>query len=178
MKNCLVAFFAIISIFIANPSAQAESGRMNNRFGFYLAAFGDPFPSLLGINLGINATDFLRFHLGYGSITGTVSSTSAPGQNSNFTITTIGGGAKLLVPDWNFSPLLGIGYSQVTVTASGPSTTNTLYGFTGTATATTGYAAVGFDWQANVGFNLGFGYNWSLLPGVGGLPYAQIGWFF
>lgn len=176
MKNVVIAILAVISIFVSNPSAHAESSRMNNRVGFYLGVFGDPFPSFVGINLGLNALDFLRFHIGYGSVTGTVTSTSSPGQNANFTFTTIGGGAKFLVPDWNFSPLLGIGFSQVSVTSSGPSTTNTLYGFNGSATA--GYAALGFDWQANIGFNLGFGYNWSLISGAGGLPYGQIGWFF
>lgn len=176
MKKNLVLVFAIFCVFIMSQNVRAESSRLNHRVGIYGTVLGDPFPSLAGINLALNATDFLRFNVGYGSVSGSLTSTSSPTQSTNFTFTTIGGGAKFMVPDWNFTPVLGINWSQVTVTTSGPSTTNTLYGYN--SSASTSYVTLGLDWQAGIGFNLAFGFNESLTPGVGGLPYGQIGWFF
>ena len=155
---------------------RGAGGGFSQLFGGYVSVLGDPFPSLVGGNVAFNLTDFLRLNAGYGSVTASVSSTSAPGSSTNLSVTTIGGGGKLFVPGWNFSPMVGFNWSQVTVSTSGPSSTNGLYGFT--ASGSTTYVTLGFDWQAMNGFDFAFGYNESLTAGVGGLGFGQIGWFF
>lgn len=81
-----------------------------------------------------------------------------------------------MVPDWNFSPVVGLSWATVSVTFSGSVTGGTVGGFG--ASGSHLYATFGVDWQTGSGFNLGAGYNLSLASGVGGLPYINLGWYF
>jgi len=164
---------ALLSMLVTLSSFASEGGssRTMHRFGLYVGFLGDPFPTLVGFNLGINLASFLRICGGYGTISASsVDATS--GTTTTLSATTIGGGARLFVPGWNFSPTVGASYARVNL--SGTGTTVGGFGASGSHT----YLSAGFDWQANIGFNLGFGYNYSLLAGVGGLPYINLGWFF
>ncbi len=161
----LVPVLAITLALLASGSAEA-SNRVAKRVGVSLGLLGDPFPTLLGYNLNFNAARWLRLTAGYGSISGT-------GTNGeSLSLTTIGGGARLFVPSWNFSPVVGASYAKVSFTGSA----GELGGFSANGSHT--YLTAGFDWQAGNGFNLGFGANLSTLEGVGAVPYINLGWYF
>jgi hypothetical protein len=163
----------IVLVGLLGQDVKAQSNRSEKKFGAHLGLLGDPFPTLLGINLDYNALDFLRVTAGYGSITVSGSGTGTSGE---LTATTIGAGVRLMVPDRNFTPVAGLSWATVSVEATGTSVTGTVGGFG--ASASHLYATIGFDWQTSSGFNIGAGYNLSLKSGVGGLPYVNIGWYF
>ncbi|MEK6577779.1 MAG: hypothetical protein AABZ55_01015 [Bdellovibrionota bacterium] len=171
MKKIGIRLFVVLVLLItAAPLAQAETNhRMANKMGVHLGLLGDPFPTLAGINLDYNVCSFARATAGYGSI----SATTVGGE---LKATTIGAGIRTFHPEWNFSPVVGLSWANVSVTSTGTLGTLTVGGFG--ASASHLYATFGLDWQAGSGFNFGAGYNLSLKSGVGGLPYINIGWFF
>ena len=81
-----------------------------------------------------------------------------------------------MIPGTSFTPVVGVNYATVNAVTTGSYSGVAVSGFSSNAGHV--YGNVGFDWQAHVGFNLGFGYNYSLLAGVGGAPYINLGWFF
>ena len=162
MKRLVGVFVGACLLWGASPAHA--SNRLSHRFGVSLGILGDPFPTLLGYNASINLARWLRATGGYGQISGTTNAGEAK-------ITTVGGGVRLFVPSWNFSPVVGLSYAKVSFTGSG-----SLSGFTGNSHHT--YATLGFDWQAANGFNFGLGANLSTLSGVGAVPYLNLGWFF
>ncbi|MEK6705184.1 MAG: hypothetical protein AABZ06_05300 [Bdellovibrionota bacterium] len=168
---CLIIFQAF------SLAANADSNRMKNKIGAHIGLLGDPFPTLVGFNLNYNVLDFLRATAGYGSISASTSATvGSTTTSSTLTATTIGVGARAFVPGWNFSPVLGLSWANVSISATGTVSTTTVGGFGVSASHL--YASIGFDWQTDGGFNLGGGYNLSLKSGVGGLPYINLGWYF
>ncbi len=144
------------------------SNRMRRKAGVYLGVLGDPFPTLIGVNLAYNAFDFARFTAGLGQI-------SASLGNASASATTLGGGARFFVPGWSLSPVAGLSFAYVAVSQSG-GTAITVANFT-TSQALI-YGNIGVDWQAASGFNVGLGYNLSFMSGLGGLPYINLGWYF
>jgi len=82
------------------------------------------------------------------------------------------GGFKLMVPGWNFTPVVGINAAYTSGTIPAGMTLN--YQFLGW----TSYSNFGFDLQTTGGFNFGFGANYSFVPGAGWVPYLNFGWFF
>ena len=104
MKRLLGIFVGTCILFSAS-SVQA-SNRLSHRFGVSLGILGDPFPTLLGYNASINLARWLRATGGYGQISGTTNAGEAK-------ITTVGGGVRLFVPSWNFSPVVGLSYAKV-----------------------------------------------------------------
>jgi len=171
--------FAVLSLilFIA-PLGKADGGsedsRSKHRFGIYVSMLGDPFPSLYGINLGLNLASFARIHAGYGQV-----STSIPdlttGLNATLSATSMGGGLNLFIPNWSFSPTVGVGYTSVAVSKTGNIGSLTVGGISSSANLLG--ANFGFDWQTHYGLDLGFGY--SYIPSLStGLPYISLGWFF
>lgn len=153
-------------------SSFASSNRTDHRFGIHVGLIGDPFPTLIGANLNYNILDWFRVTAGYGTITATRGS-------STLSATTIGFGGRFFIPGWSFSPVAGFSWANVSMTLTGPQVAGLdVGGFTvGTASSHT-YISMGIDWQTGLGLNLGAGYNLSMLDGVGGLPYVNIGWYF
>jgi hypothetical protein len=172
----IVLIFGLLGMNVAEiPSAIAAEGasRTKHRLGLYTALLGDPFPSLFTLNLAYNLFSFLRVNAGYGSASVTFPTVvSAP----SISMTTLGGGVKLFVPNWGFSPVVGLNYSKVTVSVTGTLSGQSLYGISGDTNFL--YTTLGFDWQTGYGLNFGFGYNLAMKAGIGGLPFVQLGWFF
>lgn len=103
-------------------------------------------------------------------------------------IATYGGGAKFLVPGWNFSPVLGVngtgGYGVFEDAGLFDfESSSSTKGNKETASFGFGYFNFGGDYQAANGFNVGFGLNWAFWKSEDvdfkyPLPYLNIGWFF
>ena len=127
----------------------------------------------------INITNFLQLFGGYTSLSGS-SIDPATLAVSTLSVTTYGGGAKLLMPKWRFSPYAGFGYSNTpegSVTLLG---TSLSAGIDGTAVT---YGTFGLDYQGLSGFNFGFGFHYVISPALISdvlktVPNIYIGWFF
>ena len=163
--------FALVALTVSTVALHSETAeasyRTSKRFGIHAGLLGDPFPTLLGYNVNFNAASFLRLTAGYGSISGTSS------DGTTIKLSTMGGGARLFVPGWNFSPVVGASWAKVTLSGISSSA---ISGFS--ADGSHIYATAGFDWQAGNGFNFGFGANYSLKSGVDPVPYLNLGWYF
>jgi hypothetical protein len=155
------------------PSAEntlddSVSNRMKNRAGGYVGILGDPFPTIIGLNVAYNVFDFMRATAGLGQISASIGTAEA-------TATTIGMGARFFVPKWSFSPVAGLSMAYVSVSQTdGLSISVKNFDQSGAHL----YANLGIDWQAATGFNVGAGYNLSFKSGIGGLPYLNLGWYF
>ncbi len=149
-----------------------ESYRMARRAGMYVA-YGDPYPTVLGVGVAYQLTDFLRAQAGFGKISVTngitISASGITTQESS--ATTVGLGLKGMVPGWNFTPTVGLHFSHLSYSSSGIS----VGGFTESGSHV--YTSLGFDWQAQGGFNLTGGYQLSFKSGIGGGLYLGAGWF-
>ncbi len=146
---------------------QAQSNRMKNQLGIHIGFLGDPFPTLLGGNVNYNIADMLRVSAGYGRYPTWIF--------GDLTVSTLGAGIRVMVPDWNLSPVVGFSVASVTV-ISESGVFRDFFGYTG-GTWDHVYLTLGFDWQTRGGFNLGAGYNHSLKVGAG-RPYVNLGWYF
>ncbi|HEY6951801.1 MAG TPA: hypothetical protein VI758_05305 [Bacteroidota bacterium] len=169
-KRIFASLIAVALLVVAlSPASFGQSNRTKDRFGLHLGLLGDPFPTLIGFNADYNLTDWARLTAGYGSVKASVT-------GGDLTATTFGGGVRAMVPNWNFTPVVGLSFASVSVTATGTGVSGDVGGFSGSASHL--YATFGLDYQAGIGFNVGAGYNFSLKSGVGGLPYVNLGWFF
>jgi len=154
------------------PAPESESNRLDHRLGAYLGILGDPHPTILGLNVAYNVTDFLRASAGAGQVSATSSlSIANDGSVSSQTqsMTTLGVAAKFLVPTWNLTPTASLGYSHISITDGSVFTdykSNNLY------------VGIGGDWQAKSGFNLGAGMNISMNGAAPSAPYINVGYFF
>ena len=177
-KLLIASFFCILPItgFAAKSPSKVNvsteevgitSNRMLRKAGVYLGVLGDPFPTLLGVNLGYNLTDFMRATAGLGRVSATIGTAEA-------SATTLGAGTRFFVPGWSLSPSAGVSFAYVSVSQSGGAAV-TVGNFTKSQAHI--YANIGVDWQAASGFNVGAGYNLSFM-GVGGMPYLNLGWYF
>lgn len=164
-------FVSIVALFmlLAVTTAQGQSNRSREKLGIHIGLLGDPFPTLVGFNVDYNVMDWARVSAGYGSVSATVT-------GGKLTASTFGAGARFMVPDWNFTPVVGLSWATVSISAEGTIVVGDVGGFSTSASHL--YATFGFDWQTGSGFNLGAGYNYSLKSGVGGLPYVNLGWYF
>lgn len=169
-----IGMFLVFSVLylttgILSAEERAPSSRMNKRYGLYLGLLGDPFPTLLGLNAAVNATDFLRATAGWGRITG-------GSENDRVTIDTIGFGVKLLVPGNNLSPVVGLNWAKVSFEGDLDPSDEDVQGFR--ASDDHFYVNAGLDWTARGGFYLAGGLNISLRGGVPLIPYLNLGAFF
>ena len=184
IKTVALIFLGITSVLVLNPKAKAQSQstssvkltapelseRTTKKYGAYLAILGDPSPTVAGLNIAYNLSDFMRINLGAGQYSATTSITvdeKGNSSSSDTTVTTVGAGAKFMVPGWNFSPLVGINYSHVFV--QGDEDVN--------VARNNIYTDLGADWQTQSGFNLGFGVNVALTSNGISNPYLNLGWF-
>jgi hypothetical protein len=147
---------------------STDSYRMSRRTGMYLA-YGDPYPTVLGVGAAYQITDYLKAQVGFGKQT-VISGISFAGI-STATATTFGLGLKGTVPGWNLTPTVGLHFAHLSYSGTGVS----VGGFT--ASGSHLYTSFGFDWQTKAGFNLTGGYQLSFKSGVGGGLYLGAGWF-
>ena len=166
---CCLGFALGLVLAVAATSQEARADRTAKPFGVYLGLLGNPFPSIWGVNVGYNALPFLRGSIGYGK-------TSVSDPTITVDASTIAFEAKGTVPDWNFSPCVSLGYTNVSMTISGTGSTDSLAGLSGSGGSM--YVGFGFDWQTNVGFALGLEYKLLLTSGGSGLPAIYLGWYF
>lgn len=142
------------------PFQTAEGVRTERPLGIYGSLLGEPF-GLVGINFARNTTDFLRVNLGIGYTSSSLISSGAM---------SFGTGVKLLVPGWDFTPVIGTNLSLLAL-FSGPA------GFVQ-------YENIGVEYTSPQGFHMGVGINTlfivegstSLAGGV--VPYLNVGMFF
>lgn len=185
MKNSPRRLLALsVLLLLADASAYASNGsnkietttssRSAKRLGAYLG-IGEPAPTLIGINLAYNVTDFLRASAGYGSLS--VATSLSFGSDGSLTANeasakTFGVGVRGLVPGWSVSPTVGLHFAHVSYSGAGGLTVG---GFQESGSHI--YGSLGVDWQASFGLNLSAGYNYSFKSGIGGSAYLNAGWF-
>lgn len=150
-------------------TSNAEAGsRSAHKFGISVGLLSEPIPSVWGISAGYNFADWVRGRVGVGFINGTVGTALVDA-------TTMAGEAMFSIPDWSFSPVAMVGYTNVSMTVTGTGDLSALGGLTQSGGAV--YAGAGFDWQTSGGFNLGF--NAKMLLSYGNvLPGIYLGWYF
>lgn len=175
MKYLLIAFVCLSSSAShaktetdSTMSTEADlstfSNRQGNKLGVYMSVLGDPFPNLIGMNAAYNLTDYLRANLGYGKVSASIGESEA-------SLTTIGAGAKGMVPGWSLTPVLGLNATYAMFSGSAITVNNL------SKSGLVPYLNVGLDWQAQGGFNVGLGTNVSFSDaGSGG--YLNLGYFF
>jgi hypothetical protein len=162
----LTALLLTESVAYAAETSTAKvegSNRVKNKLGSYLA-ISEPAPTAIGVNLAYNVTDFLKASVGYGNISVSLGSYEASAS-------TFGFGVRGMIPNWDFTPTLGIHYGHVSYAGQGLE----VGGFTESGGHI--YASLGFDWQTATGFNLNGGYRQSFKSGIGGGIYLGAGWF-
>ena len=176
MRKLLFVFAVLVSLVgngapskVADPQVEETvSNRMKNRAGGYVGLLGDPFPTIIGLNIAYNVLDFMRATAGLGQV-------SAQFGTAEATATTIGAGARFFVPGWDFSPTAGLSFAYVSVSQTGGMSVS-VKNFDESGAHL--YGTIGVDWQAATGFNVGAGYNLSFKSGIGGLPSLNLGWYF
>lgn len=183
MKSSQMYFLAVFAVLTycsvalastepATSYADAEklSHRSEKKLGGYLGLLGDPAPTLVGLNVAYNLTDYMRASVGFGRVStgATIQMQGSEIQTEESSMTTIGLGTKFMMPGWSLTPVLGLGYSHVFMSGmeSSDFKANNLY------------MTVGADWQTKGGFNLGLGLNKGLTSGAPTAPYVNLGWFF
>lgn len=140
------------------------SNRVKNSLGAYLG-IGEPSPTLIGLNVAYNVTDFLRVGAGYGSLKFQMGSVEASAS-------TFGFGVRGMMPGWNLTPTVGLHFAHVSYTGD---RILDVGGFTESGSHL--YGSIGADWQTEGGFNLNAGYRYSFKSGIGGGAYLGAGWF-
>jgi hypothetical protein len=164
----VLSFITLSTISQARAASEAtsqEAIRDNKRIGFYLSGLGDPFPSIVGINVAYNVLDELRLSAGLGE--------AIFGESVGF------GVKYIILPERPVSPVMGLGITRTRIVD--------VFGgiFGGTPgpddILVSGNFSAGADWQTDFGFNLGLGASWIFATeeiGIRVLPYINIGWFF
>lgn len=137
---------------------------MKDRLGVYAGFLGDPLPAQIGINIGLNLADYMRITAGYGTYSGEISSLQGYAL-----------GSRAFVPDWDFSPTMGLGLGSVSFDGNANGSTSTLQGVSKSGSFL--FLTVGVDWQIDFGLYLAAGINISNgQPGAS--PFVDVGWFF
>ena len=169
-KKTVLFLLALLGLFTIAGISHAQDSRSDKKFGVYLSLAGDPFVSLGGLNGAYNATDFLRLNAGLGYV-----------GTDTASLTSVGLGAKILVPHWEFSPFFGLNFSESFLSSSlgqvffynpsnGNISGNSLSFF---------YPSAGLDWQTQGGFNIALNLIFfDVANTTGVLPGLNIGMFF
>lgn len=165
----------LMGLLLAGAAFGGEAGtsshRMNRRAGMYLS-YGDPYPTVIGVNAAYSVTDFLKAQLGFGKISVASGIDFTTGAVTEASATTIGLGVKGMVPGWNFTPTVGLHWAHVSYSGAGLLKVG---GFQDSGSHV--YGSLGFDWQTAAEFNLTGGYQFSFKSGIGGGVYLGAGWF-
>lgn len=153
----------------------SASARLARKIGFYVGVVNEPAPSLLSVNAGYNVTDYLRLSAGLGRISSSLSTTDSLGNSASIegSATTLGAGARFMVPGWSLTPTVGLHAAHVFYSGT---PMITLGGFDQNGGHV--YVSGGLDYQSKGGFNLGLGINKSFKSEIGNSAYLNMGWFF
>jgi hypothetical protein len=160
-----------------SSTVAPSNNRQLRKLGFYLAV-QDPAPTVLGTNVAYNLTDYARLSLGFGETKETTGmSFSSQGDSTVVTTqeakaSTIGAGARFMMPSRNLTPTLGLHVARIEYSGTGGIEVG---GFKESTTHV--YSSIGFDWQAKSGFQASAGYNLSLSPSGHNSVYASAGYF-
>lgn len=165
----LRSLIVLILLTLANPPAlaldggsiESQSFRSTAKTGIVLG-LNDPVPAVFGVSLGYNVFDFFRLTAGIGRFNSDYNYGGYVIQTKSFTY---GGGARLLMPGWNLTPVVGLSWATI-VTEGFPNDDHHVY------------AVLGLEWQTSYGLNLAAGYEQSFNSQIGGLPYLTVGWYF
>jgi hypothetical protein len=170
----LTTTFANARAETTQSTATDVSYRMEHRLGLYIG-YDDPAPATVGINAAYNITDFLRASIGWGkeTVTTGISLDQNGVSTTEATENTIGIAAKAMMPGWNLTPTLGLGWAHVALSGAG---NNLADGFSGDGGSHV-YFTGGADYQAKSGLNAAAGVRTSLKSGVGTSVYVTAGWF-
>jgi hypothetical protein len=177
---CLSYLFPFATFAAETGVSAAEIPSMNRSSKKLGAYFGiqDPSPTVLGMNVAYNVTDFMRVSVGYGNIETTTGATITSDGTSTMVVTreakatTIGAGARFMMPSRNLTPTAGLHVARIDYSGSGGLEVG---GFKESGTHV--YGSIGVDWQARSGFNAALGYNVSISPSGHGSVYANAGYF-
>lgn len=154
-------------------TTSIDSNRSGKKIGLYTGVLNEPSPSLLSLNAAYNVTDYMRATVGIGKIS--VSGLSFDGSPApEASATTIGAGAKFMIPGWSLTPTAGV--HAATLIYSGTEGMLSIGGFEKSGSHV--YVSAGIDYQGANGFNFGVGINQSLRSGIGSSTYLNLGWFF
>lgn len=164
---------ALADVETSQATEKEQSYRMNRRIGLSMA-FAEPAPGILGVNANYNVTDYLRVTAGFASIETTGMAFTANGfELTKAKATTIGAGAKAMVPGWNLTPTLGLHYGHISYSGAGGITVG---GFSKSGGHV--YSSLGAVYQGKRGYDVGLGYNYSFKKGIKASAYVSVGWYF
>lgn len=165
--------------------ARGNSIRSQRPLGFHWGVLSDPFPTIAGMNMIFNVTDFVRVTAGAGlSRWQAYLATPEPfllgSLEYNVTSLTGGTGVKIFVPSWNLSPNVGLNFSFIPGFGTGT------FSFLGqsvtshTQHAINLYANAGLEWITPFGLQFGAGINFPFFGPFTNLirPYAHLGFMF
>ena len=98
--------------------------RLWQRWGAYVSALGDPYPSFGTGGLVVNATEFLRVSAGFGWSQGTATGgaglqAESTSHRSQVTLANYGVATRFLLPGKRFSPFAGLGFSHIEYSRDG-----------------------------------------------------------
>lgn len=186
--------------------SYSRGSRESRRFGVLLTGI-DPYPSLYGVSVALNVTDFFQISGSYGHVPADLIKI----VRTSYSVDTYALNARAFVPGWKFSPFVGIGRSWARATPVARAMGYGMSSFDDPEALGTdfieqnveGKAAAwlvnaGFSWQArsgfavNLGVNIPFGMVQAEADSVFGtlgsheadaseqypLPYLSLGWFF
>lgn len=160
---------------IEGGESRVQAGSPNARkWGTYVG-IGNPYPSLLGLNVAYNVDSHIRASIGYGEIEVTSGITfDGNGISEQKTkASTYSAGADYLITDYQVRPLVGLRAGYFNVSGNGTFNVQGVSRSTGLL-----YTNIGLDWLAGGGFNMGAGLNVAMLGGAGANFYANLGYFF
>jgi len=151
-------------------TAHADDNRSNEPFGLYLSS--GPY-ELFSLNAAYNLDRFLRVTggLGYSHYVAVSSVGSGPSfteiiVDSGINDAVLDASLKAMVPHWEFSPVIGLGLSNLTtLNPYGTYLPDILFT----------YAIIGFDYQAKDGFDMGLEICFPFYDIIDGTPFNDFG---
>lgn len=170
----LILFTGMQNAWAATEEVRTESPKVERQWGGYVG-LGNPYPTLLGLNLAWNATPHIRATAGYGEIevTTSVSFSSSGFVEEKTKAQTYAVGADYLFMDGSLRPLIGAKVGYFDISGKGEFEVQGIDKSTGLL-----YGNLGVDWIASSGLNVGAGFNVSVLGGSGANFYANLGYFY
>lgn len=179
-RMALIAAVAIIAM-TTTAIADNESGTLStqvetpaHRFGVY-ASLGNPYPTLLGLNVAYNINRDLRASLGYGEVEATtgISINESGMTTQTVSAKTYAAGAEYFFLDSPVRAVAGVRAGYFQVSGQGEIEIDGFKKSTGYV-----YSNLGMDWVSRDGYQIGGGYNVAFVGASGAGFYLNSGWFF
>lgn len=174
-----IAVLALVTAFTAQFASAADGSSTaslhpEKQFGASVG-LGDPFPGLLGINVGYNLNKDIRLTAGYAEVevTTSISFTGNGFESESIKATTMAAGAEYLFTDWAVRPVVGLKAGYFAVEGKGEISLNGFEGSKGYA-----YSNLGIDYIAQGGFHAAVGMNMALANASGTGFYTNLGYYY